>query len=152
VIFSVALLALVLTMPQQARDHDIDNANSVDHLCGKLVSSTPHPVKGRHYVGSVDQSSLGKTELTLFSRDADAVCCMNLKTAAKTTTGDDGAFEFKGVKSGSYWLVARSDGKDYKMAIRYEAKENPNDRCSDLRYEIEDAGLFELGRMISPTH
>ncbi len=151
-ILPVLLLAVFFSMPQQGRDRDIDSANAVDHLCGKLVSSKPYPVKGRHYIGSVEEKSLGKTDLTLFPRDKEAVCCINLKAVAKITTGDDGQFEFKELKSGNYWLVAHLDGQDYKMAIRYQAKENPSDRCSDLTYEIEDAGLFELGRIISPTH
>ena len=140
-----AALALV-ALPQQPRD--VDRAQAFDRLCGKLVRSEPMPLKGRFNATSVQQTSLSNTELLLYKRQQDAICCENMRPLAKTETADGGFFEFKKISEGPYWVVVHVDGRDYKMAVRYAPASAPATRCTDWIFEVEKSGTFELGKVI----
>lgn len=143
----LAIMALV-SLPQQGRERDVDRAPVFDHLCGKLVRSEPMPLKGRFNTTSVQQSALGKTELLLYKRRQDAICCENMHPVTRTISGDDGAFEFKKIAADSYWVVVHLDGRDYKMAVKYSPDATAATRCSDFMFEAESSGTFELGKVI----
>jgi hypothetical protein len=142
-LFSAAFVLLVL--PQQARD--IDRAPVFDRLCGKLVRTEPLALKGRFNTTSVQQTALNKTELQLYNREQEAICCENMHSIAKTVSAVGGLFEFKKIPAGPYWVVVHLDGRDYKMPVQYQRSAAPGTRCADLNFEIERSGSFELGRL-----
>ena len=142
-LFFAALL--LIEWPQQVPD--IDRAPTFDRLCGKLVRSEPVALKGRFNTTSVQQTSLSKTELQLYKRQQDKICCENVHPIASTVSATGGLFEFKKIETGSYWVVVHLDGHDYKMPVRYEAAVSPKTRCEDLSFEVEKSGSFELGRI-----
>jgi hypothetical protein len=142
-LFSAAWV--LLTLPQQTRD--IDRAPVFDRLCGRLVRTEPLALKGRFNTTSVQQTALSKTELQLYNRAQDAICCDNMHSIAKTLSAVGGLFEFKKISAGPYWVVVHLDGHDYKMAVQYRGPASPATRCADLNFEIERSGSFELGRV-----
>lgn len=146
IVFLTALTLAVL--PRQVRD--VDRAPTFDRLCGKLVRSEPMPLKGRFNTMSVQQSALSKTQLLLYKRQQDAICCENMHPVAKTVAADGGFFEFKKMAADSYWVVVHLDGRDYKMPVKYapSTTSSPNTRCTDFIFEIENSGTFELGKVI----
>jgi hypothetical protein len=146
----VFLFSLAFALPQQKTD--IDHANTLDRLCGKVVHSEPMPIKGKFYRGSMQQTSLSNIELRLYPRREDGICCEDLSPVAKTMSGEGGQFEFKKIAAGAYWLAAQFNGHGYKMPIRYQPDKIATDRCTDLMYEISDSGSFELGRIIPASH
>jgi hypothetical protein len=142
----LAAMTLV-ALPRQLGD--VDHAPTFDRLCGKLVRSEPMPLKGRFTTTSVQQTGLSKTELLLYKRKQDSICCEHMQPVSKTMSADGGFFEFKKIATDSYWVVVRVDGRDYKMPVKYEASASPSTRCTDFVFEIQNSGTFELGKIIS---
>jgi hypothetical protein len=136
---------LPLSLPQQGPD--VDRAPVFDRLCGKLVRTEPVALKGRFNSTSVRQASLGKTELQLYKRMQEAICCENMRPVASAVSAASGLFAFKKIQSGSYWVVVHLDGRDYKMPVWYQGAASLNTRCEDLHFEVETSGSFELGRV-----
>jgi hypothetical protein len=141
------LAAMLLIAWPQKEAQDIDRAPTFDRLCGKLVRSEPLALKGRFNTTSVQQTALGKTELLLYKRQQDAICCENMHPIAKTVSADGGLFEFKKIAAGSYWVVVHLDGRDFKMPVRYQPAASSGTRCADSNFEVESSGSFELGRV-----
>jgi hypothetical protein len=139
---------LLFSWPPQAPD--IDRAPTLDRLCGKLVRSEPIALKGRFNTTSVQQTALSKTELQLYKRQQDAICCENMHPIAKTISAGAGLFEFNKIAAGAYWVVVHLDGRDYKMPVLFESASTSNTRCADLNFEVERSGAFELGRVTTP--
>jgi len=137
---------LLIALPQKTAS-DIDRAPTFDRLCGKLVRSEPLALKGRFNTTSVQQTALSKTELQLYKRQQDAICCENMRPIAKTLSAVGGLFEFKKIAAGSYWVVVHLDGRDYKMPVRYEAAASSSTHCADSNFEVESSGSFELGKV-----
>lgn len=137
---------LLVALPQVP---DVDRAPTFDRLCGKLVRSEPMPLKGRFNTTSVQQTALSKTELQLYKREQDAICCENMHPIAKTVSAPGGLFEFKKIPDGPYWVVVHLDGHDYKMPVQYKAISPSTMRCADFVFEVETSGAFELGKITS---
>lgn len=136
---------LLFALPQQVPD--VDRAPTFERLCGKLVRSEPMPLKGRFNTTSVQQTALGKTELQLYKREQDAICCENMHAIGKTVSASGGLFEFKKIADGPYWVVVHLDERDYKMPVRYKAISSSTMQCADFVFEVETSGSFELGRI-----
>jgi hypothetical protein len=122
---------------------------SVERMCGKLFRYRQVPVKGTTNTFDVKTEALTKVDLNLYRVNKSTKCCESLSVVAKTKTGRWGSFAFKNVVDDIYWLVARVDGKDYKMLIRYQSKRDSDEKCSDNWFQIEDSGSFGFGRTIT---
>jgi hypothetical protein len=138
---------ILIALPQ--RVSDIDRAPEFERLCGKLVRSEPMPLKGRFNTTSVQQTALTKTDLQLYKRQQDKICCENMRPVATTTSNGGGIFEFKRIAADSYWVVVHLEKHDYKMPVRYDPVASSTMRCSDSFFEIESSGSFELGKVIT---
>jgi hypothetical protein len=140
----IVVALLLYAMPKaNAASQQMDRVNTLDRLCGRLF-----------YVESPDtrhakSTSLPKVDVGLYRKDGDASCCVGSTPVAEALTGRSGKFEFKKVPAGVYWIVVNSHGREYKMVIRYEpVKENPT-ACSELLYQVDDAGHFNLKALVT---
>jgi hypothetical protein len=118
----------------------------VEKICGKLQRETP-----------VRVSPLAKTNLLfgvplgLYVAEGDRPCCEAMTLAGTTKSGTWASFHFKAknLKPGMYWLVAKTNDREYKILIQYEPKKNSEQSCGDTWWQVNNDGKFEKLEVIT---
>jgi hypothetical protein len=67
-------------------------------------------------------------------------CCNGSKIVDTATSGKNGEFEFKNETKGHYWLTAKWNGREYKVAVVFEPQNKSSTICSQQGIQIEDGG------------
>ena len=144
--FSVLMFSLLLGRGG-SQTADTRKWNTVEILCGKLIRSEEIPVKGAANSFSEKTKPIKNGTLRLYPLNEETACCEKQQPVAETTTGRDGSFRFKKAVPGAYWIVARVEGKDYKLAITYNPDNKSDAKCQDILYALKKDRL-ELERVI----
>ena len=112
-----------------------------DQLCGELSFVTP--VSG----GGMDSEALKNVKMELYLREVGIVCCRNSNPFFKTITGKEGAFEFKNVDPGRYWLAVHYHGKMFQMPIVFDPQSRTaaSPACWQQVFHIDAKGHFTTG-------
>jgi hypothetical protein len=112
-----------------------------DRLCGILEFVTP--VSG----GGKDAQPLSFTKIELYPREEGISCCKNSHPFFKIVTDKDGAYEFKNVDAGRYWLVARYREKPVQVAVIFDPKSRTpaSAGCWQQLLQFDSHGNFTLG-------
>jgi hypothetical protein len=143
---SVFMVSLLLN-GGASQPPDTRKWNTVEVLCGVLIRSENVPEKGAANTYNEKTKLIERAILRLYLQTEDPACCEKQQPAAEVTSGRDGRFEFKRVVPGSYWIVAKVDGKDYKLAITYAPDKKSDKNCSNTLYALKKDQL-ELERVI----
>jgi hypothetical protein len=120
-----------------------DRAVTVDRLCGRLRS-----VQNANATQE-KATSLSETVVRLYRKDGDADCCTNSALIAETLSGRDGKFEFKKIPAGVYWVAMMFQAGEPKLLVRYQPAKGDPTSCSELLYELDEAGHFTLRTFIT---
>ena len=142
----VLVLGLLLNGPG-SQIADIRKWHTVDLACGKLIRSEEIPLKGAANSSTEKTKPIKNGILRLYLRDEETACCEGQQPVAETVSGRDGNFHFKKTVPGAYWIVARVEGKDYKLAITYAPDSKSDAKCSDIFYALKKDRL-QLERVI----
>jgi hypothetical protein len=131
------LLAAVITTSAESLPKFVN----LDRLCGELSFVTP--VSG----GGMDSEPLNNVRLDLYPWEEGIVCCRNSHPFFKTVTGKEGAFEFKNVAPGRYWLVVRHQRKRFQLAIVFDpgSRTPASAACWQQIFDIDTKGHFTMG-------
>jgi len=129
--FSCAwLLAAVVVAPAESSPQFV----SFDRLCGELSFVTPIPG------GGMDSKELKNVKLELYPWEEGIACCRNSHPFFKAVTDKEGAFEFKNVDTGRYWLVLHYQRKLFRLAIALDPDGPANAACGYQLFEIDAKG------------
>jgi hypothetical protein len=140
-VIGLASASMTLAAPVPAQ---FDDEELVAKLCGKLEQIESTPDKSFPGRTSGKYSPIKDATLIAYERHNKAECCTNSLVAAETTTSKSGAFEFKGLPNGYYWLVAKVEKKEYRMTIRVAQLKDKQPVCSQMSFAIDESGEFVL--------
>jgi hypothetical protein len=137
----LAAASMTLAAPVQPQ---FDEEELVAKLCGRLeqVDSVPDKVLPGRY--SEKSHPLKDAKLVAYERHSNSECCAGAPVAAEIRSDKSGNFEFKGLPNGFYWLVARVELQDYRMAIRIGQLKDKQPVCSQMSFVIDAYGDFTL--------
>lgn len=112
-----------------------------DRLCGELSFVTP--ISG----GGMDSEPLNNVSLDLYPWEEGIICCRNSHPFFKTITGKEGAFEFKNVAPGRYWLVVRYQKRLFQLAVAFDpaSRTAASAACWQQLFDIDAKGHFTTG-------
>ena len=112
-----------------------------DRLCGELSFVTPVSGQG------MNPEPLNNVTLALYPWEDGIACCRNSHPFFTTTTGREGAFEFKNIDRGRYWLVVRHRKKAFQLAIAFvpESRTPASPACWQQLFDIDAKGHFTTG-------
>ncbi len=112
-----------------------------DRFCGVLEFVTP--VSG----GGKDAEPLSLTKMELYPWEQGISCCKSSHPFFKAVTDKDGAYEFKNVDAGRYWLVTRYRGKSLQVAVVFDPKSRTpaSAGCWQQLLQFDSHGNFTLG-------
>jgi hypothetical protein len=144
---SVLMFSLVLN-GAASQTGDIRKWNTVEILCGKLIRSEEIPIKGAPNSFSDKSKPIKNSILRLYLRNEETECCEGQQPVAETVSGREGSFQFKKAAPGAYWIVARVEGKDYKLAITYTPDNKSDTKCSDILYALKK-GQLQIERLVT---
>ena len=139
---------LLLALPRCANSADTPAPVDVDAVCGKLVSITYVAQEGTTNSSKQEVKPLSHARIRLFSPSTG--CCELVTPVAEVTTGRDGAFQFKKIEAGDYWVSASIDNKEYKVMVRFVPTKKGAAHCSEYLYAFEK-GQLQLRRNESVT-
>jgi hypothetical protein len=139
------LLAFVLLLGFSRLANSATNPEPVDvnGICGKLVSIEDAAQQGATNSSRQEAKPLEHVRIRLFSPSTD--CCDMVTPLAETTTGRDGAFQFKKPEPGDYWVAATISNKEYKVLVRLVPGKKGSTQCSAFSYVFEK-GQLQLRR------
>jgi hypothetical protein len=117
---------------------------AVERLCGKLMHVQHVPDKVTQNAFEDKTKNLPHVSVQLYRDDGNRKCCDGLPLVAEGTTGRWGSFQLKekGLTEGLYWVVARYNLRTYQLLLRFEPKKNSTELCSDVSFQLDDAGNF----------
>jgi len=141
ILIFVSMLLAALASPAQPQ---VEEWELVAKLCGRLQHIERIPDKKKPIEFSEKKSPIANAKLIAYQAPPNAVCCSKFLAAGETTTNKNGAFEFKELAKGYYWLVARVDERDYRMSVRIGQLKDRQPVCSEMSFEIDAAGEFTL--------
>ena len=145
VLFVVNFLAGAATTTMSSpAGPQVEQWELVARVCGKLEHTQQVPDKNNFGRYLNKNSPIKDAKLVLYEAPNNSVCCSNVPVAGEMTTNKSGAFEFKGLKNGYYWLVARVDSRDYHMSIRIGQLKDKQPVCSQMFFDIDESGEFAL--------
>jgi hypothetical protein len=133
-------LILGMIMVVQMLHAQEKNPWRVDRICGRAEYLKRIPERKRPNNYSDKRRSLSGVSLELYEAADNSPCCSEVKNVGSTTSGRGGQFEFNPDRPGRYWLMAKWNGKDYKVAIDFEPKKKSTTVCSEQGIQIEDDG------------
>jgi hypothetical protein len=95
----------------------------------------------------MDSEPLNNVTLELYLREEGIACCRNSRPFFKTVTGKEGAFEFRNLDPGRYWLVTNYKGKIFQMAIVFDPRGRTpaSAACWQQLFHIDAKGHFTTG-------
>jgi len=95
----------------------------------------------------MDSEALKNVKLALYPWEDGIACCRNSQTFFKTISGREGAFEFKNVDRGRYWLVVHYQGKTFQLAIAFDpdSRTPASAACWQQLFQIDAKGHFTTG-------
>jgi hypothetical protein len=140
-IIVLASASMILASPVQPQ---AENWELVSKLCGRLEHIDRTPDKKNPIQYSMKNRPIKNAKLVAYEAPNNTTCCSNVPVAGETTTNETGAFEFKGLANGYYWLVAHVDSRDYRMSIRIGQLKDKQPVCSQMSFEIDASGEFAL--------
>jgi hypothetical protein len=146
--FGPSLLAVGLCIGTAQRPDNPQWAK-VERPCGVLFRAHQVPIKDKPNELKFKDTPISKTLVRLYKREGESLCCEKLAPIAEVVTDRHGNFRFTSAEPAPYWLVARVEGHEYKIAIEYNRVSSSDAKCSDFLYEIMDNGYFNLGRMVT---
>ena len=140
VIFVLAFTAVCLN----AQDNRKYDPPAVAKVCGKLQHYALVPVEAA--INTVEEKvmNLPGVSVRLYSARDNNECCAGMSPVAQTTTGQWGAFHFnaKNLTGGLYWLAVATNGREYKLLVRYDPKIKSDQLCHETFWEVDDAGNY----------
>ncbi len=116
---------------------------TVERMCGKLAT-------GKEMPRSDDATFVPHSTVRLYSRTAGEDCCPSSPPSAEAITNRSGSFRFKKMKPGDYWLVAKIDGAEYRLPIRYQPDRKTEADCSSYWYVLR-AGELHFENYVTVT-
>ena len=124
---------------------------TLERLCGKLEHVQNLPVNGNPYVVATKRHSLPRVIVSLFSADGTSDCCGGAAPVLTTATDHRGSFEFKSrqLPGGTYWLEVEPNGRKYRMLIRYASRKHSDELCSEIFWQVNDNGDFNMAHPIT---
>ena len=111
---------------------------TIDCICGRVEYVQRIPVRKQPNTYSDKRTDLKGIPLELYESPEGAPCCEALKNVGSTISGKGGQFEFKVEKAGHYWLTAKWNGRDYKVAVEFEPHKKSSTICSEQGIQMED--------------
>ena len=95
----------------------------------------------------MDSEPLNNLKLELYPWEEGIACCRNSHPFFKTITGNEGAFEFKNVDPGRYWLVVHYRRKLFQLAIALDpaSRTSASPACGQQLFHIDAKGHFTTG-------
>jgi hypothetical protein len=113
----------------------------LDRMCGELSFVTP--ISG----GGMDSRPLSNVNLEIYPWEEGIMCCRNSRPFFTAITGKEGAFEFKNVGAGRYWLVTDYQRKTFQLAIAFDpASRTPaSPACWQQQFDIDAKGHLVMG-------
>ena len=111
---------------------------TVDRICGRVEYLQRVPIRKQPNIYSDKRMDLRGIPLELYESPEGAPCCEALKNVGSTISGKVGQFEFEAEKAGHYWLTAKWNGKDYKVAVEFEPQKKSSTVCSQQGIQMED--------------
>jgi hypothetical protein len=135
------LFSAICAHAQNSRKND---PPAVVKVCGKLQHFAEVPVKNTKNTVEDKIRNLPRVTMLLYSAKDGHECCVGMSPVAQTTTGHWGAFHFGPNKltSGLYWLVAQTNGREYKLLVRYDPKMKSDQLCHETFWELDNVGNF----------
>jgi len=88
----------------------------------------------------MDSKELKNVKLELYPWEEGIACCRNSHPFFKAVTDKEGAFEFKNVDTGRYWLVLHYQRKLFRLAIALDPDGPANAACGYQLFEIDAKG------------
>jgi hypothetical protein len=132
------LAALAAILIVQTLNAQVKKPWSVDRICGRVVYLQRIPVRKQPNTYSDKRKDLKGIPLELYEAPEGARCCDALKSVDSIISGKGGQFEFKPAKAGHYWLTAKWNGSDYKVAVEFEPQKKSSTVCSQQGIQMED--------------
>jgi len=147
----VIIAATFLSCGAFAQSSNTTDLPVTERLCGKLQRTQDFPVKGGLNQITTKYWNLPHVSVSLYPATDGRQCCDGIVPLMTTKTGHWGSFEFKakGLPAGSYWVQVEPNGRQYRMRIQYAPKKNSTQLCSTTFWDVDDAGSFRMGQLIT---
>jgi hypothetical protein len=139
------LLIANLAIGQIESPKDMEQWNTIDHLCGDLIHVEQRVGRDKAVVERT--KGLKDVALKVYER-VNVDCCEGL-ALAEAKTGRGGKFRFRDIRPGAYWLVTMVGGRQYKMPLRLQSEKSNSTACSDKQFLVYDSGDFHIGKIIT---
>jgi hypothetical protein len=111
---------------------------NVDRIWGRVEYVQRIPIRKQPDNYSEKRKAIRGVPLELYESRNENTCCDGSKRVDTATSGKNGEFEFKNEKAGHYWLTAKWNGRDYKVAVAFEPQKKSSTICSQQGIQIED--------------
>ena len=125
-----------------------DSWHTVQRMCGRLSQRKHDPRKPDTDYQRDKVKALRSTHLELYVRQGTVPCCAGLVLAGKTFTDDDGAFSFKNISPGLYWIEFELSGHRYSYPLRYEPAKHADPDCELFNLELNESHEPPLDRIL----
>ena len=143
IVLIVLLAAATCTLATPVRSQSYD-FELVAKLCGKLeqIDRTPDKrIPGKY---STKYLPVKNARLMAYERNRGTTCCKTAKLVGEIRSSSSGTFEFKGLQTGDYWLVAAVEQQEYQMAVRVQQLRDKQPVCKQMSFAIGESGEFQL--------
>jgi hypothetical protein len=146
----LSLLLTSMTLWFTLQTPEPEKWNTVERLCGRAEWSEEMALKGDPNSYNEKSKPIRRSEVRLYRREKDGVCCSAAYFHSRTETGKGGKFEFVDPLPGKYWIVTVAGEKEYPLAVTLTPKAETKDRvaCSEFSYGVVE-GKLELRRTIT---
>ena len=138
-VLSAATLTVAAPVQPQSYEWEL-----VARICGKLEHIDRIPDKRIPGKYSEKHLPVKDAKLLVYEGFSNSPCCKTVPVFAEARSSKSGTFEFKGLPTGNYFLVANVDTKEYRMAIRVQKTNDRQPVCSQTSFIIEESGEFVL--------
>ncbi len=91
----------------------------------------------------MDSEQLSDVKLELYPWEEGIACCRNSHPFFTAITDKEGAFEFKNVDPGRYWLAVRYQKRLFRLAVALDADQPVSAACGYRLFEIDAKGHFK---------